>query len=58
LQRFDSVHRQVWDAKEEYGDVAEVLEDVGKPYMMTAELRDVTYQYVLKNIVVMQPLYF
>jgi hypothetical protein len=57
LQRFDVVHRRVWDAKEEYGDVEEVLEGVGKPYLMTVELCDVAHQYVLRNIFVMQPLY-
>jgi hypothetical protein len=50
LQRFDVVHRRVWDAEEEYGDAEEVLEGVGKPYLMTAELRDVAHQYVLRNI--------
>jgi hypothetical protein len=43
LQRFDVVHRQVWDAEEEYGDVEEVLEGVGKPYLMTAELCDIAH---------------
>jgi hypothetical protein len=57
LQRFDVVHRRVWDAEEEYGDIEEVLEGAGKPYLMTAELRDVAHQYVLRNIFVMQPLY-
>jgi hypothetical protein len=57
LQRFDVVHRRVWDAEEEYGDAEEVLEGAGKPYLMTAELRDVAHQYVLRNISVMQPLY-
>jgi hypothetical protein len=57
LQRFDVVHRQVWDAKEEYGDTEEVLEGAGKSYLMTAELCDIVHQYVLRNISVMQPLY-
>jgi hypothetical protein len=57
LQRFDVVHRQVWDAEEEYGNAEEVLEGAGKPYLMTAELCDVVHQYVLRNISVMQPLY-
>jgi hypothetical protein len=35
LQRFDAIQRQVWDAEEEYGDVEEVLEGVGKEYVMT-----------------------
>jgi hypothetical protein len=38
LQRFDVVHRRVWDAEKEYGDIAEVLEGAGKPYLMTAKL--------------------
>jgi hypothetical protein len=62
LQRFDVVHRRVWNAEEEYGDiedgdVEEVLEGARKPYLMIAELRDVAHQYVLHNIFVMQPLY-
>jgi hypothetical protein len=57
LQRFDVVHKRVWHAEEEYGDAEEVLEGVGKSYLMTAELRDVVHQYVLRNILVMQPLY-
>ena len=43
LQRFDYVYRQVWDAEEEYGDVEEVLEGVGKSYLMIAELRNVAH---------------
>ena len=57
LQRFDVVHRQVWDAEEDYGDAKEVLEGVGKSYLMTAELRNVAHQNVLCNIFMMQPLY-
>jgi len=40
LQRFDVVHRQVWDVEEEYSDVEEVLEGLGnhtcclQPYEM------------------------
>jgi hypothetical protein len=52
LQRFDVVHRRVWD-----GDAEEVLEGAGKPYLMTPELWDVAHEYVLQNIFVMQPLY-
>ena len=47
LQRFDIVYKQVWDAEEEYGDAEEVLEGAGKLYLMTLELRDVVYKYVL-----------
>jgi hypothetical protein len=43
LQRFDVVHRRVWDAEEEYGDVEEVLEGARKPYLMTLELQDVAH---------------
>jgi hypothetical protein len=57
LQRFEVIHRQVWDAEEEYKDAEEVLESIGNPYMMTAELRNFAHQYVLTNIFVMQPLY-
>jgi hypothetical protein len=57
LQRFDVVHRRVWNAKEEYGDVEEVMEGARKPYLMTLELRDIAHEYVLRNISVMQPLY-
>jgi hypothetical protein len=55
LQRFDVVHRRVWDANEEYGDVEEALEGAGKPYEMTATLRDIAHQYVLQNVAIMQP---
>jgi len=34
LQRFDVIHKQVWDAEEEYSDVEEVLEGTSKLYMM------------------------
>jgi hypothetical protein len=57
LQSFDVVQRHVWDAEEEYGDAEEVLEDIGKPYMMSPELRDAVHQYVLKNVAAIQPLY-
>jgi hypothetical protein len=56
LQRFDIVQRRVWDADEEYGDVEEVLEGAGKPYIMNAALRDLAHQYVLTNVALMQPL--
>jgi hypothetical protein len=55
LQRFDAVQRQVWDAEEEYGDAKEVLEGAGRPYMMTASMRDLAHQYVLTNTAIMQP---
>jgi hypothetical protein len=57
LQRFDVVHRQVWDAEEEYGNAEEVMEGTRKPYLMILELRDIVHKYVLRNISVMQPLY-
>jgi hypothetical protein len=57
LQRFDVVHRRVWDAEEEYGDAEEVVEGAGKPYMLSPELCDLAHQYVLTNISGMQPLY-
>jgi hypothetical protein len=52
LQSFDVAQRRVWDA-EEYGNVEEVLEGVGKPYMMSPELHDAAHQYVLKNVAAM-----
>jgi hypothetical protein len=55
LQRFDTIERQVWDAEEEYGDVEEVLEGGGKPYMLSAALRDAAYRFVLTNTSAMQP---
>jgi hypothetical protein len=55
LQRFDIVERRVWEADEEYGDVEEVLEGSGKPYIMTPALQDVAHQYALTNLSVMQP---
>jgi hypothetical protein len=57
LQKFDVVHRRVWDPEEEYGDAKEVLEGAGTPYIMTVELRDIAHQYVLRNISAMQPMY-
>jgi hypothetical protein len=57
LQKFDVVHQRVWDPEEEYGDVEEVLEGAGIPYIMTVELRDIAHQYVLHNISAMQPMY-
>ena len=47
----------MWDEDEEFGDAEEVLQGAGKPYMMTAELRDVAHQYVLANVSIMQDLY-
>jgi hypothetical protein len=44
-------------ARPEASIAEEVLEGAGKPYLMTAELRDVAHQYVLRNISMMQPLY-
>jgi hypothetical protein len=55
LQRFDVVHRRVWDAEEEYGGVEEALEGVGKPFFMTAALRDIAHKYELRNVPVMEP---
>jgi hypothetical protein len=55
LQRFDVVERQVWNADEEYGDAEEVLEGGGKPYIMSAALRDAAHKYMLTNMSVMQP---
>jgi hypothetical protein len=55
LQRFDVVHRRVWDADEEYGDAEEALEGVGKPYVLSSALRDIAHNYVLRNMAVMQP---
>jgi hypothetical protein len=57
LQKFDVVYQQVWDPDEEYGDAEEVLEGVGTPYIMTAELHDIAHQYMLCNISAMQPMY-
>jgi hypothetical protein len=55
LQQFDIVECRVWDAKEEYGDVEEVLEGGGKPYVMSTALRNVAHKYVLRNVSTMQP---
>jgi hypothetical protein len=55
LQRFDVVHRWVWDADEEYGEVEEALEGAGKSYMLSFALRDVAHKYVLRNVAIMQP---
>jgi hypothetical protein len=55
LQRFDTLERRVWDAEEEYRDVEEVLEGGGKPYMLSAALRDIAHRFVLTNMSAMQP---
>jgi hypothetical protein len=55
LQRFEVVHRRVWDAEEEYNDAEEVLEGAGKPYMINPALRDLAHQYTLANVAIMQP---
>jgi hypothetical protein len=47
LQRFDVVHRRIWDANEEYSEVEEALEGASKPYMLSSMLRDVAHKYVL-----------
>ena len=43
LQRFNVVHKWVWNAKEEYGDVEEVLEGAKIPYQMIAEFHDIVH---------------
>jgi hypothetical protein len=43
LQRFYVMHRRVWDAEEEYYEVEEALEGVGKPYLLSSVLRDIVY---------------
>jgi hypothetical protein len=45
----------VWDTKEEYSDIEEALEGAGKPFFMTAALRDIAHKYVLRNVPVMEP---
>jgi hypothetical protein len=55
LQRFNVIQHRVWDIEEEYSDEEEVLEGGGKPYVMSAALRDDAYHYVLTNVSVMQP---
>jgi hypothetical protein len=55
LQRFDVVHRRVWDDDEEYGDVKEALEGTGKLYVLSSALRDIAHKYVLRNVAVMDP---
>ena len=57
LQRFEPTQRRVWDEDKEFGDAEEVLQGAGKPYMMTAELRDVAHQYVLANALIIQDIY-
>jgi hypothetical protein len=47
LQRFNVVHRRVWDTNEEYSEVEEALEGTSKPYMLSFALRDIAYKYVL-----------
>jgi hypothetical protein len=53
LQRFDVVERRVWDAEEEFGDIEEVPEGGGKPYVMSTALRDAAHKYALTNMSVM-----
>ncbi len=54
LQRFEPTQRRVWDEDEEYGDAEEVLQGAGRPYVMSAELRDIAHQYVLSNVAIME----
>ena len=56
LQKFEPTQRRVWDEDEEFGDAEEVLQGVGKLYLMSTELQDVAHQYVLMNISSMQDL--
>jgi hypothetical protein len=56
LQRFYVVQRRVWDTDKEYGDTEEVTEGAGKLYVMNVPLRDLAHQYILANVVVMEPL--
>ena len=56
LQGFEATTRRVWDEEEEYGDAEEVLQGVGKPYVMSPELRDVAHLYVLSNSAAMEDL--
>lgn len=51
------MQRHVWDEDEEYGDVEEVLQSSSKPYMMSADPRDIAHWYVLSNFSIMQDLY-
>lgn len=49
------MHRQVWDAEKEFGDMEEALEGAGKPYMLSFALQDTTYQHVLQNVASCNP---
>lgn len=49
LHRFEGTQRRVWVEDEENRDAEEVLQGVGKPYVMSPELRDVAHEYVLAN---------
>ena len=55
LQRFDVLHKRIWNVEEEYNDTEEVLEGVGRPYVLTAALQDIAHYYVLWNVGIMQP---
>ena len=44
LQRFNVVHKQVWDANEEHSEVDEALEGANKPYMLSFVLHDVAHK--------------
>ena len=57
LHKFEGTQRRVWDKDEKYGDAKEVLQGVGKTYVMSPEVRDVAHQYVLTNVSIMQELY-
>ena len=56
LQGFEGTTRRVWDEEEEIGDAEEVLQGGGRPYVMTPEMRDIAYQYVLSNSTDMEDL--
>jgi len=38
LQGFEVTQRRVWLDDEEYGNIEEVLQGIGKPYVMTTKL--------------------
>lgn len=57
LHGFEHTQRRVWDEDEEYGDAEEVLQGAGKPYVMSANLRDIAHEYVLMNSAIMEDLY-
>jgi len=57
LYGFEAIQRCVWNEDEEYNDTKEVLQGIGKSYMLSSKLWNVAHQYVLMDVAILQDLY-